>query len=103
IVQRIFEWIAKDRITLFEASRRLTEAGVKTRTGKTLWYPKTVSQILKNTAYIGEAAFGKSRQGPRRSRLRPAKGQPQHSRVQSSTYDVPEEDWIRIPVPPLVT
>jgi site-specific DNA recombinase len=103
VVQRIFEWMAKDRITLYEASHRLTKLGVKTRTGKTLWQPKTVLQILKNTAYIGEAAFGKTRQGPRRSRVRAAKGQPEHSRIQSSTYGVPEDEWIRIPVPPLIT
>ena len=63
VVQRIFEWMAKDRITLYEASHRLSKSGVKTRTGKTLWQPKTVLQILKNTAYIGEAASEKPGKG----------------------------------------
>lgn len=103
VVQQIFEWVGKERVSLREVCRRLGTAGIKTRTGKTWWQPKSILQILKNSAYIGQAAFGKSKYGPRRQRLRPAKGREEQPRNQYSVYSVPEEEWIRIAVPALIT
>ena len=57
--------------------------------------------MLKNPAYMGQAAFGKTKVGPPRLRLRQAKGVVnQHAH---SVYDVPSDEWISIPVPALVT
>jgi site-specific DNA recombinase len=103
VVQQIFEWIGKERVTLREVCKRLTASGIKTRTGKTWWQPKSILQILKNSAYIGQAAFGKSKYGPKRLRLRPHKGHGEVPRNQYSIYSVPEEEWIRIAVPAIVT
>src|SRR5262249_24489351 len=58
--------------------------------------------ILKNPAYQGTAAFGKTRQGPLRPRLRAQRNRPVQPRRAVSTTDVPPEDWITIPVPALV-
>lgn len=103
IIQQLFEWVGKERITLGEAAKRLIEAGIKTRTGKTHWSRKSIHQMLKNPAYIGEASFGKTKTGQRRPRVRVQKGSGDQPRRNYSTYAVPEEDWIRISVPPLVT
>jgi site-specific DNA recombinase len=46
--------------------------------------------MLKNPAYMGSAAFGKTRQGP----LQPRRA--------VSDYDVPSPDWLHIPVPAFV-
>ncbi|WP_302118445.1 recombinase family protein, partial [Allorhodopirellula heiligendammensis] len=40
-----------------------------TATGKATWDRTTVWGMLKNTAYKGSAAFGKTRTGPRRPQL----------------------------------
>jgi site-specific DNA recombinase len=103
VVQQIFQWIGKERITLNEASRRLTAAGVKTSSGKTGWSASTISGMLKNPAYMGHAAFGKTTVGAPRTRYRRPKGAPEHSKRGHSVYDVPSDQWISIPVPPLVT
>ncbi|MGH7411148.1 MAG: recombinase zinc beta ribbon domain-containing protein [Candidatus Methylomirabilis sp.] len=58
--------------------------------------------ILKNPAYKGSAAFGKTRIGERRLRLRAYRGQAEQPRRAYSVYDVPAEEWISIPVPPIV-
>src|SRR5262247_4837697 len=58
--------------------------------------------ILKNPAYRGTAAFGQTRQGPLRPRLRPQRNRPVQPRRAVSISDVPPEDWITIPVPALV-
>jgi site-specific DNA recombinase len=103
VVQQIFEWVGKERATLRDVCRRLGASGVKTRTGKTWWQPTSVSQILRNSAYIGQAAFGKTKYGPKHLRLRPHKGHGEQPRNQYSIYSVPEEEWIRIAVPAIIT
>jgi site-specific DNA recombinase len=77
-------------------------AGERTRTGRTVWDRSVVWEMLTHPASMGSAAFGKTRQGPLRPRLRAQRGTPLHPRQATSTYDVPSEDWIGIPVPALV-
>jgi len=102
VVQQIFEWIGKERVTLREVARRLSSKGIKSRTGKTVWSAKSILQMLRNTSYVGKAAFGKTKLGPKRPSFRPAKGKEQQKQDPYSIYSVPEEEWIYIPMPPLV-
>ena len=37
VVRHVFDWIARDRLSIGEVCRRLTQAGEVTRTGKTAW------------------------------------------------------------------
>jgi site-specific DNA recombinase len=102
VVRQVFAWVGYDRLTIGEVCRRLTQAGEVTRTGKTVWDRSVVWGILKNPAYQGAAAFGKTRQGPLRPRLRAQRSRPMQPRRAVSINDVPPEDWITIPVPALV-
>src|SRR6266478_6775442 len=102
LVRQVFDWIGRDRLTIGEVCRRLTQAGERTRTGKTVWDRSAVWGMLKNPAYIGTAAFGKTRQEPLRPRLRAQRGRSLQPRRAVSTVDVPPEDWCSIPVPALV-
>ncbi len=102
VVLQVFTWVGHDRLTIGEVCRRLTQAGEVTRTGKTVWDRSVVWGILKNPAYQGGAAFGKTRQEPLRPRLRTQRNRPIQPRRAVSTRDVPPEDWIAIPVPALV-
>ena len=102
IVKQVFEWVGCDRLSIGEVSRRLKERGVKTATGKAWWDRSTVWGMLKNTAYTGSAAFGKTRTGKRRSRPMPQKGHSKTPRRTGSTYDTPKEDWLLISVPAIV-
>src|SRR6266446_10038434 len=102
VVRQVFGWIARDRLTIGEVCRRLTQAGEVTRTGKTAWDRSVLWGMLKNPAYIGNAAFGKTRQEPLRPRLRAQRGRPRQPRRAVSTVDVPQEEWLPIPVPALV-
>jgi len=102
VVRQVFAWVGHDRLTIGEVCRRLTQAGAVTRTSKTVWDRSVVWGILKNPAYQGTAAFGKTRQEPLRPRLRAQRNRPVQPRRAVSTTDVPPEDWITIPVPALV-
>src|SRR6266498_3199769 len=102
VVRQVFEWIGCDRLTIGEVCRRLTWAGELTRTGNTIWDRSAVWGMLKNPAYMGSAAFGKTRQDPLRPRLRAQRGRALQPRRAASTVDVPQDEWVSIPVPALV-
>jgi site-specific DNA recombinase len=102
VVRQVFAWVGHDRLTIGEVCRRLTRAGEVTRTGKTVWDRSVVWGILKNPAYQGTAAFGKTRLEPLRPRLRAQRNRPVQPRRAVSISEMPPEEWIRIPVPALV-
>src|SRR6266852_2280090 len=58
--------------------------------------------MLKNPAYKGAAAFGKTIVEPLRPRLRGQRGRPMQPKRAVSTQDVPREKWMSISVPALV-
>jgi site-specific DNA recombinase len=102
IVQQIFTWVGRDKLTIGAVRRRLLEAGIATRTGKRVWNHKTLWDMLANPAYKGEAAFGKTRSVPRGPRLRPPRGSSAQSRKLHSSTAAPTTEWITIPIPALV-
>jgi site-specific DNA recombinase len=102
VVQQVFAWVGHDRCTINAVCRRLHQAGVRTRTGKAHWDHKTIWDMLKNPAYKGEAAFGKTRWTPVGPRLHAPRGRPAQSRRGYSGKEVPTDEWITIPVPALI-
>src|SRR6266849_4274895 len=93
VVRQIFAWVGQDRCTIGEVQRRLNQAKEPTRTGKTVWDRATIWGILKNPAYKGEAAFGKTHLEPLRPRLRAQRGRSMQPKRAHSTQDVPREQW----------
>jgi site-specific DNA recombinase len=102
VVQQIFEWIGRDRLTIGEVCRRLNKTAERTRFSKRTWDRSVVWAALKNPAYIGEAAFGKTRTEAFRPALRQQRGRPAQPRRPQRHVDAPPEEWIKIPVPAIV-
>jgi site-specific DNA recombinase len=102
VVRQVFAWVGRDRLSIGEVCRRLMQAGERTRTGRTVWERSVVWAMLKNPAYMGSAAFGKTRQGPLRPKLRAQRGRPLQPRRAATEYEVPVSDWMHIPVPAIV-
>jgi len=102
IVRFIFAWIGLDRLSLREACRRLQQMGCRTRRGSTHWYASTVRGMLVNPAYTGRAAFGRFHYLPPRPRLRPLKRHRKASSHRVSRVPAPSEEWIDIPVTPII-
>src|ERR1700759_5227876 len=102
IVRQIFQWIGRERISIGEVCRLLRTQGCPTRSGKLAWDRSTVAGILKNPAYAGAAACGKTGNGPLPARLRPVRGGAEQPRRAYGVYDVAPEAWISVPVPPLI-
>jgi site-specific DNA recombinase len=103
IVREIFAWVGLEGCSLREVGRRLERLGVRTRHGLNRWNQATVLGMLRNSAYRGQAAFGKSRVGERRPRLRPRRGEPEVPKRAATDYPQPASSYIYIPVPAIVT
>lgn len=104
VVRRIFEAFAREQKSRREIVRMLNAEGVPTPRGAPYWDRTTVWGMLKNPAYTGKAAFGKTESVERRSPLRPIRGKSEVPRKAKSAHRrrAPEE-WISIDVPPIVS
>ncbi|HMB08017.1 MAG TPA: recombinase family protein, partial [Isosphaeraceae bacterium] len=104
VVRKIFEWVGQERCSIGEVCRRLRREGIPSRTGKPAWDRSVVWATLKNPAYRGTAAFGKTRAGELKpQRLRPQRGRPEQARRPVSRVDTASEEQILIDVPGLVS
>jgi site-specific DNA recombinase len=101
VVQQVFEWVGRDRLSIRQVGRRLMEQGTCSAKGKR-WCPETIGKMLKNPAYKGHAVFGKTRTGERRQPLRPGRGRPEHPHHPTSRYAGEPKDQLVIPVPAIV-
>jgi site-specific DNA recombinase len=102
VVQQVFEWVGRDRLSIREVGRRLLAEGVPSAKGKR-WCSETIGKMLKNPAYKGQAVFGKTRTTERRQQLRPGRGRPEHPRQPHSRCAGNPNDQIAIPVPAIVS
>jgi site-specific DNA recombinase len=102
VVQLVFAWVGRERLTLGEVCRRLRDQGIRTRTGTEMWDRSTILDMLRQPAYTGTAQLGRTRTGPRRPRLRPVRGQPEHPR-RASSICASDAPGIPITVPALIS
>jgi site-specific DNA recombinase len=99
LVAQLFDWYLEPAATLYQLTARLAGLGVATPTGKPRWTVASVRGILRNPAYAGRALTNRTRPAParrRKSALLPAGPGITHA-------PRPEEEWIEVPVPPIVT
>ena len=104
VVRDVFDRYVTDGVSIGELARWLTERGVQTKTGKTRWDRSTIWAMLRNPAYRGQAAFGKTKTAERHggpTRTTRQRGERHGRRL--TRHDQPAEKWTLIPVPPLVT
>jgi site-specific DNA recombinase len=99
IVQDLFAAYAAGGVTLHALAAQLTARRVPTPTGKPIWRPTTIRNLLTNPAYMGQAASGRLRTAP--ARQRKSALEPIGKGVSTTTH--PSEEWITVPVPALVT
>jgi site-specific DNA recombinase len=102
VVRRIFQWVGRDGLSIGAVARRLMQAQIASPAGKKRWGRSTVAGILKNSAYRGQAIYGKTRVGPRRVLLRPLRGRGEIPRRVRGVYRTSPEEQEPITVPPLV-
>jgi site-specific DNA recombinase len=103
VVREVFAWYTAEGLSIGAIVRRLNERKVPTRFGKSLWERSTVWAMLRNPAYVGRAAFGKTERAERKRVTRPLRKKGGYSARSGANRERPKDQWICIPVTPLVS
>jgi site-specific DNA recombinase len=102
VVRNIFSWVGKDGFTIRAVVRKLQELGIKPRKSKReVWATSTLTTMLRNKAYIGEAHWGSSYAVVPE---KPIKIEKYKKMKKTSRKIKPENEWIasKIPVPKII-
>jgi site-specific DNA recombinase len=103
VVRQVYQWYTEEGLSLGAIARRLTEQGVPTRRGKARWERSVVWAMLRNPAYVGRAAYGKTESAERRRITRPLRQRGGFSKRCRANRERPREQWIEIAVPALIS
>jgi site-specific DNA recombinase len=104
VVREVFRRYTEEQVAIAELARWLTAQGIPTRTGKAVWDRSTVWGMLRNPAYRGQAAYGKTKVAHRHGKpTRTTRGRGERRGRRQVRLDEPVDQWTFIPVPPLVT
>ena len=99
LVAQLFDWYLEPQATIYRLAARLTDLGVPTPRGGPRWNVASVRGILRNPAYAGRALTNRTQVAParqRKSAMLPAGPGVSHA-------PRPEQDWIAVPVPVIVS
>ena len=102
VVQQVFAWVGQEHLSIGEVARRLTASATPTRQGKPVWDRSVIWAMLRNPAYKGQAAFGKTQATPRTRPLRAGRGHPVAPRHANNRADRTTTEWVYVAVPALV-
>ncbi len=103
IVRTMFDAYTQQGLSINAIARLLNERQIPTRTANARWERSTVWGMLRNPAYQGKACFGKTELCPRQRITRPLRQRNRLPSRNSANHERPRQDWIEIPVPPLVS
>src|SRR6266498_2903039 len=103
VVREVFSWYTQEGLSIGAITRRLDQQGVPTRFGKTRWERSKVWAMLRNPAYAGRAAFGKTERAERKRVTRPLRQKGGYSARCSANRERPKDQWIEMAVPALVS
>jgi len=104
VVREVFRRYTEEQVAIAELARWLTAQEIPTRTGKRVWDRSTVWGMLRNPAYHGQAAYGKTKVADRHGKpTRTTRVRGERRGRRQIRLDEPVEQWTFIPVPPLVT
>ena len=103
IVQSVYAMLTVERMSTRQIAVRLSAENIPPRRGGASWNPSTIGKMLRNPAYIGKAAFHKSKYVPRERATKQAYDHSYYPRTPNSSQRArPQEEWIYIPVPKII-
>jgi len=103
VVQRVYEMYTVEGLSIGAIARRLNAEGIPTRKCSARWERSVVWAMLRNPAYRGAAAFGKTRIAGRIRVTRALRRRGGFVSSNSIGHERPRAEWIEIPVPALVS
>ena len=102
-MRMVFEVYTQQGLSINAIARLLNEHRIPTRTATTRWERSTVWGMLRNPAYCGKACYGKTELRPRQRVTRPLRQRNGVVSRDSANHERPRQEWIEVPVPPLVS
>ena len=103
VVQSVYQMYTVDGFSIGEITRRLNAKGIPTRKHSARWERSVVWAMLRNPAYRGAAAFGKTHSASRQRVTRALRRRNAIVPSDSAGHERPRQEWIEIPVPALVS
>ena len=104
VVREVFRRYIEDDCSIADLARWLTGQAIPTRKGKRVWDRSTVWGMLRNPAYRGQAAYGKTKVTDRHGKpTRTTRARGERRGRRQVRADEPVEQWLFISVPPLIT
>ncbi len=103
VVRKVFNLYTVEGLSIGAITRQLNKLGVPTRKQKPRWERSVIWAMLRNPAYRGRACFGKTAVAARQRITRPLRLRGGISTRNSANHELPNTEWIEIPVPALVS
>jgi site-specific DNA recombinase len=100
VVRQMFAWLVDEHLSCRAIAIRLMESNISSPTGKNKWAPSVVNHMLKQELYCGTMYF--NRREPIKPKKRKGTG-PSRGNLKTSRKLRPKEEWIAIPVPPIIS
>lgn len=94
IVKMIYDWLTRDRLTLGKISNKLNDMGVPCRRGG-VWTPGTIGNMVKSEVYKGWYITNRN--------TYEIEGYDENGKPQKKWRQRPEDEWIWVPVPAIVS
>ena len=98
LVRQMYRWVLEDGLSSRTVAKRLNEQLIKPRRSDR-WRASATYKILTWPAYAGTASFGRRESV---EPIRPKQPGGYRQRAKSSYRQRPKEQWIIVPIPPLV-
>jgi len=103
VVREVFDWYTMEGLSIGAIARRLNGRKVPTRFAKSRWERSQVRAMLRNPAYAGKAAFGKTERAERQRVTRRLRQKGGFLARCGAHRERPKEQWIGIEVPALLS
>ena len=98
LVRMLYGWLIEERMSVRQILKRLNEGPWLPRSGSSRWSASVVHHILSDPVYSGTAYANRYRYVPPKK----PQGRGPRSGENTSRKLRPKEEWIPIPVPPLI-
>ena len=103
VVQEVYRLYAEEFLSIGAITRELNARKIPTRKAISKWERSTVWAMLRNPAYSGKACYGKTEHTERQRITKPLRAKGGYVVQNGCNREKPREEWIEIPVPPIVT
>jgi site-specific DNA recombinase len=92
VIRMVFDWLARDGMTLRAIQLRLNRLGIPTKEDKSWWQRATLYRIVRDPIYTGKWYYNKRMEAPAKTK-------------KGATVQVlkPREQWIPVEVPAIIS